>query len=195
MDRDTFFHQLDRRSDSDLKLVQRAYWLAKEVHRRTPPRDSGERYFEHPRRVALSLMGLGHQGTGAVVAALLHDVVEDTYTPAGAIINLFGIETWDRVFLLSKKIPHFDEVTGQVVGHFKKDETEYFNALLTSGDETALTVKAADRLDNLTTCGCWEPPRIARYVAETEQYVLPIARMADERLASRIEAKLIALRG
>ncbi len=58
MNRETFFDTIHTLVDpSELIMVSHAYWLAKQVHREQT-RDSGERYFEHCRRVALNLAWL-----------------------------------------------------------------------------------------------------------------------------------------
>ena len=77
----------------DVKLVMKAYQDAKYAHGyENQKRDNGERYFEHPRRVALIVMReLEIYDPDMIIAALLHDTVEDTFS--------FGSkdEAYDRI--------------------------------------------------------------------------------------------------
>lgn len=193
MNRCEFFHLLERRSPGETTDLQAAYWFSKNVHYRTRPRDNGERYFEHPRRVAISLLNHGHQDTELIIAAFLHDVVEDTLTPASVLVSLFGTDTWERLYLLSKKVPVMDPATGQVIDLIEKSVPEYFEEIRTKGDRFTKLVKLADRLDNVTDCGCWSDERKTRYVRETREFVLPIARETDAGYAEEIEAATSAL--
>lgn len=77
MNRDEFFRKLKPRPTKEIKKIRIAYWLSESVHR-GQKRDNGERYFEHPLRVALSLTEHGHHETNTLVSALLHDVIEET---------------------------------------------------------------------------------------------------------------------
>lgn len=77
IDRTSFFRMIGRRPIEEIEAIQDAYWMAKDGHRRQR-RDDGERYFEHPRRVAAILIHIGRQDTALIVTALLHDLVEDT---------------------------------------------------------------------------------------------------------------------
>lgn len=193
MNRSEFFHLLDRRAPGETTDLQVAYWFSKNVHFQTRPRDNGERYFEHPRRAAANLLRHGHQETKLIVAALLHDVVEDTLTPSSVIVSLFGAETWDRLFLLSKKMPVLDPATGQVIELIEKSVPEYFSDIRTKGDRLTKLVKLADRLDNITDCACWPDDRKRRYIQETREFVLPIAQETDQAYAEELEAATDAL--
>lgn len=173
MDRDTFFQLVANRPAEDLEKLQLAYWLAKEGHQKQT-RDSGERYFEHPRRVALRLIRSGYIATDVLVLALLHDIVEDTQTPLKVIVNLFGAPIWSGLSLLSKNVPNFDPVTGMNIGRAAKDLGDYFAAIADGPREVRL-VKIADRLDNLQDVAQFTPERRQKQIAETMRYILPIA--------------------
>jgi guanosine-3',5'-bis(diphosphate) 3'-pyrophosphohydrolase len=193
MNRGEFFHLLDKRTPGETADLQVAYWFSKNVHFQTRPRDNGERYFEHPRRVAANLLRHGHQETKLIIAAFLHDVVEDTLTPASVIVSLFGADTWERLFLLSKKMPVLDPATGQVIDLIEKEVDEYFSDIRTKGDRFAKLIKLADRLDNITDCGCWAEERKRRYIDETRRYVQPMADETDQTYAAEIRAATDAL--
>jgi guanosine-3',5'-bis(diphosphate) 3'-pyrophosphohydrolase len=191
MNREEFFRMVSDRPTSELGRIQLAYWLAKNAHRPFL-RDNGERYFEHVRAVAVSLVAHGYRGTEFVVDGLMHDVVEDTNTPPGAIVDLFGPETWQHLVVLSKYFSLFDPVTGWIIGRYKKPQEEYFGEIA-KAPEMVQIVKCSDRLNNLGDCSAWEPERRKRYRDETERYVLPLARALRLSYEPEIEAALAAL--
>lgn len=196
MNREVFFGLLRDLPPGDLLEIQRAYWLAKEAHR-TQLRDGGERYFTHPRGVAVGLITRGHLSKKEIILALLHDVVEDTYTPSDAIVCLFGQEVWKNLVLLSKYIPVFDPVTGTVIGRFEKNEDDYYKALAEAPYEVRL-VKCSDRLYNLLSMReGWPIERQRRYATKTIRTMVPIAKETDAWFAAEIESickKVLATR-
>jgi (p)ppGpp synthase/HD superfamily hydrolase len=141
----------------------------------------------------MSLVHHGYRATDYVVRGLLHDVVEDTNTPCVVIVDLFGPEIWRSLETLSRYMPSFDPVTGQLIGRFKKTIEEYYAAIAAAPDEVKIT-KCADRLNNLETCGVWEAARRERYLKETEQYILPVARTLMGSYAGELEAELVRIR-
>lgn len=192
MNRAEFFARVSDRPTVESGRIQLAYWLAKNAHRPFY-RDSGERFFEHPRAVALSLVAHGYRGTDYIVRGLLHDVIEDTNTPATVIVDLFGPEMWRSLEALSRYLPLLDPVTGQLLWRYKKSLDEYYQGINAAPIDVKVT-KCADRLNNLETCGVWEQARRDRYVSETEQYVLPIAHELPCSYASEIEAVIATLK-
>lgn len=178
MNRNEFFELLGGMSFADLSEIQSAYWLAKNAHRMQPNRDSGERYFEHPRDVAVTLINRGIRNRSAIIKALLHDVIEDTNTPIQVILGLFGHDIWHSLAILSKYVPTFDPVTGQTIGRYKKTPEVYFNELFEASQEDRL-VKLADRYQNMSTMDIWVPDRRTKYAMETRDHILPIAEITD----------------
>ena len=162
---------------AELKRLQVAYWFAKDVHR-GQERDSGERYFEHVRRATVNLIERGVRNVECLITGLVHDVAEDTNAPDGVIHDLFGPIVHRDVMLLSKSVPSFDTVTGKIVARAKKDIAEYYAAIEREGINAPLA-KFADRMDNLSTCFNFAPERKARYIHETETYILPMAQRID----------------
>lgn len=183
MNREQFFAKLNPAHDT--KLIAKAYWFAKEVHR-SQKRDDGERYFEHCRRIACILIER-HASTEEIIIALLHDCVEDGFIPKDLIKDLFGWYVAECVDILSK-IEIVESENGKIEKK-KKNLDEYYRAIA-NGQRTIGHVKSADRLDNVRTMGSWERARQQKYIAETECYVLPIARIFDQTLADAIEEEL-----
>jgi len=186
IDREQFFERLGNLPHGDLRAVMLAYWLSKDAHR-VQTRDDGGRYFEHPRAVALLLIEHGYRSGTVIVQALLHDVVEDTFVPPEAIVSLFGKEAWRGLFLLSKRVPTFDPVTGKLIGRTKKSDDEYYDDISSAEVGTRL-VKCADRRHNLRTMsGSWARDRQIKYAAEARDRILPIAEKTDKRFASALQ--------
>lgn len=184
MNRKQFFGMLGGMKAGDLKQIQNAYWLAKNAHR-LQVRDDGTRYFEHPRSVATLLLHQGRVDTDIITKALLHDVVEDTNTPFEVIVDMFGHDIWASLFTLSKVIPVFDPVTGQIFGRFKKPIDEYYAALCSASKEDRL-VKCADRLHNLQTMDAWDEAQKQEYVTETRNHLIPLASGVDVWFTSKL---------
>jgi (p)ppGpp synthase/HD superfamily hydrolase len=186
MNRKQFFDLLRGTSAGDLQQIQTAYWLGKNGHR-LEVRSSGERYFEHVRDVAVYLIEHRLADTDVIVRALLHDAIENTNTPMEVYVNLFGHETWEDLFILSKKIPIFDPVTGQIYGTFKKPNDEYYKGVAT-GSRRVRLVKLSDRRHNMTTmmAGGWSAEKQADYARETEEFLLPIAHNTDPGLTAEL---------
>ncbi len=128
----------------DLAVIDRAYHLAYDAHGEQKRR-SGEPYITHPVQVAALLWELG-MDTDCVVAALLHDVVEDTPTSLDEVSKQFGPD----VALL------VDGVTklGKIQFTTKEDEqAENIRKMLLamSKDIRVILIKLCDRLHNMRT--------------------------------------------
>ena len=120
--------------------VIRAYEYARECHRGQTRLD-GEGYINHPVRVAEAVaryaeeeLNLSEART-AIIAALLHDIVEDTTATVGDVSRLFGGEVARVVLALS----HEDE----------EEPDEVYLARVTAGGPLAVLVKRCDKLDNV----------------------------------------------
>lgn len=190
MDHEEFFRNIAGKFNSQqLQYVQKAYWLAKEVHRTQTRRLTGERYFEHVRRVANLVIQYGYIDYETITLAILHDVIEDTFTPPNVIVDLFGSKMYTWILSLSKEIPIFHPVTGKVICRAKVDTQEYYDSLL-NGSKPPKIVKCCDRLDNIADLHLWEPQRQEKYILETRTYSLPLVQLMDVRIAKEIENKL-----
>lgn len=181
MNRKEFFEKInDTVTKEEKDLIEDAYWIAKEAHR-LQKRDDGERYFEHCRRVALILIEHGPININEIVAALLHDCVEDCFFPAHFLERHFGPNIANAVDMLSKVTPTFDEETGAVKEKIKKGNAEYYRKIAES-PTWIRRIKLADRLDNISDMSVWLKERKQKYLYETERYVLPIAVATDNNL-------------
>lgn len=173
LDHDGFLRLLGERRILDIQQIEYAYFLAKREHAKQT-RDTGERYFEHPRRVAVILIEAELGTTTNIIASLLHDAMEDGFLPRGIIYNLLGGGMQDIVERLTKVYRVRDEVTDRIIARPKKPNEEYWKGIIEH--PVTRVVKPADRLDNLRSCqGVWDKARIEKYVRETEETILPMA--------------------
>lgn len=130
--------------DSDRSLIQKAYIFAKNAHG-SQMRHSGDSYITHPLEVAQILTGL-KVDDDSIVAALLHDVVEDTEVTLEEIEDEFSPNVSYLVDGVTKlgKISNFS-ANEKLAENFRK------LALAMSQDIRVLLIKLADRLHNLRT--------------------------------------------
>ncbi len=183
-----FYQRVERDvGKEDLKKVRAAAWLSKRIHE-GQTRQSGERYFEHPKAVCLILMDFGPATTHELALSMLHDSVEDGYFPQYIIEQLFGSEFVEDLDRLSKVIPIFGDY-GIIIDKQEK-ETAFYYGNIYLAPYGVRRVKLADRLHNLRTLGSLSPARQARIIQETITYILPIADDTDIRLAKAIRHEL-----
>ena len=130
--------------DNDHKQVRLAFNTALEAHKEMR-RKSGEPYIFHPIAVAQICVDEIGLGPTAVIAALLHDVVEDTDMELNDIEKLFGIKVAKIIDGLTKISGVFQQGTSQQAENFRK------TLLTLSEDVRVILIKIADRLHNMRT--------------------------------------------
>lgn len=155
-------------SPAQIQQVCRAYFYAEQAHE-GQRRRSGEPYIIHPLAVAniLADMHLDHQ---SLMAAMLHDVIEDTGVPKTALASQFGDVVTDLVDGVSKLTNiNFESKEHQQAENFQK------MAMAMAKDIRVILVKLADRLHNLRTLGSLKPEKRRRIAKETLDIYAPIA--------------------
>ncbi len=156
------------KSEEDWDFIKRAMFLAKEAHKGVRRR-SGEPYLLHPIAVAKITVDEIGLGVKAVVASLLHDVVEDTdYT----------VEDMERIF--GHKIASMVDGLTKMSGVFNTDaseQAEYFRKVLLtlSDDVRVILIKLADRLHNMRTLGSMPQNKQIKITSETFYLFAPLA--------------------
>ncbi|MDR1756912.1 MAG: RelA/SpoT family protein [Culturomica sp.] len=155
-------------TEENRQLIVRAFEFAKEAHKGTIRR-SGEPYILHPiavARIAAKEIGLG---TKSVIAALLHDVVEDTDYTVEDIANLYGPKIASLVDGLTK--------IGEVMGADTSRQAESFRKmLLTLADDVrVILIKIADRLHNMRTLASMSLHKQVKIAGETLYIYAPLA--------------------
>lgn len=193
MNRKTYFTTIADIIPADgLQYVQRAYYIVKDAHRKQSRRLTGERYFEHVRRVSyLAGVTFGYNDAYTIALGLLHDIIEDTFVPTDIIVNLFGQAMYNDILVLSKELPSFNPITGELIARAKINDDQYYGTLGMASKRPRV-VKGCDRIDNLTDLSSWEEARRNKYIAETNNRILPIVRPVDARITHMIEELVTA---
>ena len=151
---------------ADLALLQKAYEVAEERHA-DQMRRSGDPYITHPLAVANILAELG-MDTTTLVAALLHDTVEDTGYTMEALTADFG----EEVAHLVDGVTKLDKVA---LGTAADAETIRKMIIAMARDGRVLVIKVADRLHNMRTMRFLPPEKQARKARETLEVIAPLA--------------------
>ena len=151
---------------SERETIVRAFTIAEKAHE-GQSRKSGDPYITHPVAVAEILSELG-MNTQTIVAALLHDTVEDTPYSLEQLRQDFGVEVADLVDGVTK----LDRV---VYGPDAQAETVRKMVIAMSRDIRVLVIKLADRLHNARTWKYLEPESAARKARETLDIYAPLA--------------------
>ncbi|MDP0589786.1 MAG: bifunctional (p)ppGpp synthetase/guanosine-3',5'-bis(diphosphate) 3'-pyrophosphohydrolase [Candidatus Endonucleobacter bathymodioli] len=164
-----------------IDLVRSAYYFAEKAHT-GQVRRSGEPYITHPLEVA-SLLADMHLDHLSLMAAMLHDVIEDTCIEKQAIQNEFGGVVADLVDGVSKlTYTKFKNKTLAQAENFQK------MALAMAKDIRVILVKLADRLHNMRTLGVLMLEKRSRIARETLDIYVPIAnRLGMHTLRSELE--------
>jgi GTP pyrophosphokinase len=153
---------------SELKKVKEAYRFSDEMHL-GQMRKSGEPYISHPIAVA-EICADWKLDAQAIMAALLHDVMEDQDVKKEELIERFGAPVATLVDGLSKldKIEFQSQIEVQAE-NFRK------MLLAMARDVRVILVKLADRLHNMRTLGFMSPDKKRRIARETMEVYVPIA--------------------
>ena len=155
-------------SKVQVDLLKHAYVVAREAHD-GQMRSSGDPYITHPVAVAMHLakMHLDHE---TLMAALLHDVIEDTEVTKDDLAELFGNTVAELVEGVSKldKLK-FDNKELMQAENFRK------MVLAMVQDIRVILIKLADRTHNMRTLGSLRPAKRRRIARETLEIYAPIA--------------------
>ncbi|RYM32136.1 bifunctional (p)ppGpp synthetase/guanosine-3',5'-bis(diphosphate) 3'-pyrophosphohydrolase [Brumimicrobium glaciale] len=156
------------RTREETKQIRKAFDVAVEAHK-DMRRKSGEPYIYHPIAVAKICAEEMELGTTAIIAALLHDTVEDTYITLDDIEESFG-KTVRKVIDGLTKIPEvFDENISIQAENFRK------MILTISDDLRVVLIKLADRLHNMRTLDSMRPDKQLKIASETNFLYAPLA--------------------
>lgn len=182
---------------NQLCLMLCAYQLAKAKHR-GQKRIDGTRYFDHLTGTTAILISefptlTFHQ----VIAAYLHDIIEDTKITLSTIENIFGKRVAMIVDAVSKKDDiyylrpdekaHYDTLNIQDQNTYltskhaiiKARRTEHYFGHMEDLDAETLQVKFADRIHNLRDLPSCPIEKIREQIEETEQYLMPVAQQKN----------------
>jgi guanosine-3',5'-bis(diphosphate) 3'-pyrophosphohydrolase len=168
-------------SEKEVPVLQKAYVFAGKAHK-GQVRRSGEPYLSHPLEVTDFLADMKLDRT-TLVAALLHDVLEDTEATAADIRENFGKEVADLVEGVTK-ISRVQEVSPEV----RRAETIRKIILAMTDDIRVIFIKLADRIHNLKTLRHLAVERQRQIARETLDIYAPIAnRLGMGRIRAELE--------
>jgi len=154
--------------DDDAKIIRKAFNASLQAHK-DMRRRSGEPYIYHPlavAQIAVEEIGLG---TTSIVAALLHDVVEDTDLELEDIERDFGPKVAKIIDGLTKISGVFDHGSSQQAENFRK------MILTLSDDVRVILIKLADRLHNMRTLDSMPREKQIKIASETIYLYAPLA--------------------
>ncbi|MDH4295565.1 MAG: RelA/SpoT family protein, partial [Cyclobacteriaceae bacterium] len=155
-------------NDGDAKLIKKAFTISLEAHK-DMRRKSGEPYIFHPLAVAEICVEEIGLGTTAIIAALMHDVVEDTDIELADIERMFGKKITRIIDGLTKIRGVFEYGTSQQAENFRK-------MLFTlSEDVRVILIKLADRLHNMRTLESMPRNKQLKVANETIYLYAPLA--------------------
>ncbi|HEU5290620.1 MAG TPA: RelA/SpoT family protein [Cyclobacteriaceae bacterium] len=167
--------------DKDAKLIKKAFTISLEAHK-DMRRKSGEPYIFHPLAVAQICVEEIGLGTTSIIAALLHDVVEDTDIELADIERMFGKKVARIIDGLTKISGVFEYGTSQQAENFRK-------MLFTlSEDVRVIIIKLADRLHNMRTLESMPRNKQLKIASETIYLYAPLAhRLGLNTVKSELE--------
>lgn len=152
----------------EIALIDKAYSFANEAHG-GQLRYSGKLYISHPVAVALILAQLGMDGA-SIIAAILHDTVEDTHVTIEEVKSAFGDEIASLVDGVTKlgKVP---------LSTKEEEQAENIRKMLLamSQDIRVIIIKLADRMHNMRTLSFMQPQKRRDKALETLEIYAPIA--------------------
>ena len=153
--------------EAEVDDIARAYAFAEDAHD-GQMRRTGHEYITHPLAVAnvLTTMHMDHQ---SIMAAILHDVLEDTGVSKTTLADTFGSDVAEIVDGVSKLATIFKSRAEAQAENFQK------MAMATARDIRVILVKIADRLHNMRTIGVMPPEKRKRTARETLEFYAPIA--------------------
>lgn len=165
---ESIFTMLAKRLDEEqMKMVRAAYNFAAVAHK-DQKRKTGEPYIIHPiavARIVAEEMGLG---ANPVMAAFLHDVIEDCPYTIDDIRERFGDDVAFLVGVVTKQ---------KKAKYDKSKQVDNFRQILSSVqfDVRAILVKLADRLHNMRTLSSMRPDKQMKIASETDYFYAPLA--------------------
>ena len=164
--------RLSRRlSAEDVERIEQAYSLAREAHMEQK-RKSGEPYIMHPVAVAKIVAEELRLGANPIIAAFLHDVVEDTPYTIEDIRERFGDDVAFLVDVVTKK-----KKKPALSPAGSSSQIDNYKQMLNSlhYDIRALLIKLSDRLHNMRTLSSMRPDKQMKIAGETDYFYAPLA--------------------
>ena len=167
--------------EKDVKEIEKAYLYAKEKHK-GQYRRTGEEYIVHPLFVAYILTSI-NADKDTIIAALLHDTIEDTDVSKSDIKEKFGD-------VVAKLVDGVTKINNINVSTDNEYLTSYYKKIIVgmSEDVRVIIIKLADRLHNMRTLYALDHEKQKRKAKETLEILAPIAhRLGMNKIKSELE--------
>lgn len=183
---DSLLRKIKKNSpQADIKKIREAYNFALKGHG-DQLRKTGEAYIQHPLYVA-NFLAQFNFNTATFIAALLHDIAEDTSTKLETVEKIFGSE----VVLLVRGLTKLKKIKGSLSDASLQDysaENLRKMFLATAADIRVVLIKLADRLHNIQTLTGLSPTKRKRIAQETIEIYAPLAnRLGMGELKGQLE--------
>ena len=171
---------LEKPSEADKALIEKAYTMASEAHS-GHVRYSGEPYINHLVAVGTKLAEMGMVAR-TVAAGLLHDIIEDTDITAETVLAEFG----EEILFLVEGVTKLSSV--RYYGTDRHNESLRKLLVATSQDIRVLIIKLTDRLHNMQTLSHVPAKKQLRIARETLEIYVPVAhRLGMGRIRKELE--------
>ena len=168
-------------SKLDTRAIVRAYEMARVVHE-GQLRKSGARFIEHPVGVARILAEQGMDPT-SIIAAFLHDAVEDTNLELEEVREAFG----DEVAQIIDGLTKIERIRFRSAEHERAENLRKMIVAM-ARDIRVLIIKLADRLHNMRTIDALDPRPRSEVARETLEIYAPLAhRLGMQQIRSELE--------
>ena len=165
---DELFERMEQKMSShEVDRLRSAFEFAREAHS-PQKRKSGEPYIIHPVCVARIVAEELELGADPIIAAFLHDVVEDTHYTIDDIRERFGDDVAFLVGVVTKE---------KKEKYVQSKQVDNYRQILASMqfDVRALLIKLADRLHNMRTLNSMRPDKQMKIAGETDYFYAPLA--------------------
>lgn len=156
---------LHKKLNLDKPMIIKAYKFAKAAHAPVVRKITNQPYFTHPHRVASNVLNYTND-SDLIIAALLHDIIEDVGHSAKTLEQLFNKRISNLVMELTSN-PKVIKSMGK---------TDYMAIKFNQISEDALLVKLLDRLDNMSDLHLGNKDFAIKYVNSTERIILSLNR-------------------
>ncbi|MFX1452505.1 MAG: HD domain-containing protein [Promethearchaeota archaeon] len=144
----------------DNNRIKKAIKFATKKHEGQKRKFGGALYITHPSNVA-EMVATYTNDVDMIMAAYLHDTIEDTNTLYNEILREFGKRVADLV----------NELTSDKIAYKKSNKADYLSKKMNKMSEEALLIKLCDRLDNVS-CYPYEPDEFVKRYNEETEYIL-----------------------
>jgi GTP diphosphokinase / guanosine-3',5'-bis(diphosphate) 3'-diphosphatase len=174
-------------SKEQVDEINQAYLFSAKAHKKQT-RSSGEDYISHPLAVATILAQM-HMDSESIIAAILHDVLEDTKTSKKSLEKKFGTE-------ITKLVDGVSKLTQISFESHAEAQAENFRKMIMAmvDDIRVILIKIADRLHNMRTLQYLPLKKRKRIAKETLEIYAPIAnRLGMHLIRIELEEKSFAI--